>query len=427
MASFVPEQGLSPPLCGRSLPQQELSSLGLDPSDFSLYSPPTPPESSLPSSPWLPPSNDHSDPYLCFNSPEMGPVPGATGMPPGLSPGLPPGFPAAFRGFFSHLYSLHRPLLPGNPWFSLSCPDDMLRLVRPPYSYSALIAMAIQSAPGQRLTLSQIYQYVSDNFPFYSCNKAGWQNSIRHNLSLNDCFQKVARDDNDPGKGNYWTLDPNCEKMFDNGNFRRKRKRKLDNVTTGKKASSSSSSSSSDPSSSSEPSPKIPSIHCNSGSTDFPALSGATPGFSSFLPPLQDSHIPPPHASSPSLYVQVPDHTSPPPPPPQGYLSSYSPGAVVPQWDACSSSPPVFSSLPHPSPPPPLFPSSQSTPPHFSSPLADPQTSTPPLYVDLQTASCPLPELQETQQLQQLQAQCEPLFSGGFSDALPLDALVLQQ
>lgn len=29
-----------------------------------------------------------------------------------------------------------------------------------------------------------------------------------------------------PGKGNYWTLDPNCEKMFDNGNFRRKRKRR---------------------------------------------------------------------------------------------------------------------------------------------------------------------------------------------------------
>ncbi|XP_025783007.1 forkhead box protein I3 [Puma concolor] len=27
-------------------------------------------------------------------------------------------------------------------------------------------------------------------------------------------------------KGNYWTLDPNCEKMFDNGNFRRKRKRR---------------------------------------------------------------------------------------------------------------------------------------------------------------------------------------------------------
>lgn len=41
-------------------------------------------------------------------------------------------------------------------------------------------------------------------------------------LSANPLLLSVS------GKGNYWTLDPNCEKMFDNGNFRRKRKRKSD-------------------------------------------------------------------------------------------------------------------------------------------------------------------------------------------------------
>ena len=93
---------------------------------------------------------------------------------------------------------------------------------KPPYSYIALIMMAIQSSPCRRLTLSEIYQFLQQRFPFFRGSYQGWKNSVRHNLSLNECFIKLPKGLGRPGKGHYWTVDPASEFMFEEGSFRRR-------------------------------------------------------------------------------------------------------------------------------------------------------------------------------------------------------------
>ncbi|KAF4088834.1 hypothetical protein AMELA_G00059280 [Ameiurus melas] len=100
--------------------------------------------------------------------------------------------------------------------------SGMRRPEKPPYSYIALIVMAIQSSPTKRLTLSEIYQFLQARFPFFRGSYQGWKNSVRHNLSLNECFIKLPKGLGRPGKGHYWTIDPGSEFMFEEGSFRRR-------------------------------------------------------------------------------------------------------------------------------------------------------------------------------------------------------------
>ncbi|KAF2367987.1 Fork head domain, partial [Trinorchestia longiramus] len=96
---------------------------------------------------------------------------------------------------------------------------------KPPYSYISLITMSIQNAPSKMVTLAEIYQFIMDLFPYYRQNQQRWQNSIRHSLSFNDCFIKIPRTPDKPGKGSFWSLHPESGNMFENGCYLRRQKR----------------------------------------------------------------------------------------------------------------------------------------------------------------------------------------------------------
>ncbi|KAI8330375.1 fork head domain-containing protein [Chlamydoabsidia padenii] len=115
---------------------------------------------------------------------------------------------------------------------------------RPPFSYSSLIAQAILEAENERLTLREIYQWIVLKYPsLYGANDIGWQNTIRHNLSLNRCFKKIPKKDSETstkGKGGYWTIDPNHMMKFKNGAFARGSSSTLRRKSTNNNNSSSS-------------------------------------------------------------------------------------------------------------------------------------------------------------------------------------------
>lgn len=96
---------------------------------------------------------------------------------------------------------------------------------KPPYSYAQLIVQAITLATDKQLTLNGIYNHITKNYPYYRTADKGWQNSIRHNLSLNRYFIKVARSQEEPGKGSFWRIDPSSEGKLIEQAFRKRRPR----------------------------------------------------------------------------------------------------------------------------------------------------------------------------------------------------------
>ncbi|CAG5121761.1 unnamed protein product [Candidula unifasciata] len=101
--------------------------------------------------------------------------------------------------------------------------------VKPPYSYASLICMAMKATRKHKITLASIYSWITDNFMYYRLSDPSWQNSIRHNLSLNKCFEKVPRRKDEPGKGGFWRINPQYSDMIEKEVFR-KRRASLDTI-----------------------------------------------------------------------------------------------------------------------------------------------------------------------------------------------------
>ncbi|XP_053298549.1 LOW QUALITY PROTEIN: forkhead box protein J1-A [Pleuronectes platessa] len=153
----------------------------------------------------------------------------------------PPGADAPSSPLAGDPASLGTPLTPGRPTAAAHsrrsllpgivahghCPDEVDYKsdahIKPPYSYATLICMAMQASKKSKITLSCIYQWITDNFCYYRHADPTWQNSIRHNLSLNKCFIKVPRQKDEPGKGGFWKIDPQYAERLLSGAYKKRR------------------------------------------------------------------------------------------------------------------------------------------------------------------------------------------------------------
>ncbi|XP_022055715.1 forkhead box protein J1-A [Acanthochromis polyacanthus] len=141
------------------------------------------------------------------------------GDPASMGTPLTPGKPTAAA--YSRLQALPGIVAHGH------CPDDVdyktNPRVKPPYSYATLICMAMKASKKSKITLSSIYQWITDNYCYYRHADPTWQNSIRHNLSLNKCFIKVPRQKDEPGKGGFWKIDPQYAERLLSGAYKKRR------------------------------------------------------------------------------------------------------------------------------------------------------------------------------------------------------------
>lgn len=90
--------------------------------------------------------------------------------------------------------------------------------LKPTSTFATIIHKALSCLPRGRGTLGEVCNWVAGEWEWFRLNvDSGWQNSIRHNLSLNKAFLKVPRipEDDPESKGSVWIIDPQEGPLFE--------------------------------------------------------------------------------------------------------------------------------------------------------------------------------------------------------------------
>ncbi|KIY52962.1 winged helix DNA-binding domain-containing protein, partial [Fistulina hepatica ATCC 64428] len=108
---------------------------------------------------------------------------------------------------------------------------------KPTHPYAAIVGQAILSSPSHRLTLQEIYDWITIVYPYYKRGDTTWMNSIRHVLSTTVCFRKVPRE-RAIGRSLWaiWDEDLPC---FEGGGFKKNKCKDIMDLKTRKEKSES--------------------------------------------------------------------------------------------------------------------------------------------------------------------------------------------
>jgi len=92
-------------------------------------------------------------------------------------------------------------------------------------TFSCMIFRAIEESPHRALPLQSIYSWIENRYPYFAKGGSQWKNSVRHSLSLNQCFIRLRlghedvpdRSSINVGSASWWTVHPDFRSAYGKG------------------------------------------------------------------------------------------------------------------------------------------------------------------------------------------------------------------